>query len=176
MKRFQILMLLASITVVVPTSCALIKDRISSVPTDAEREARFREDRKDFERLVAMSDEDPKVIRIAYDFTSVLGEKQTGTTGKDRPIGFSQERWDAYKDFFGRLGLEAGITRSEDGNLINFTAYTRGLSTGGIEKGFMFSRIPVNCVVSSLDDLKALQGREFACKSLEGNWFLYLSR
>lgn len=161
---------------VIVVGCELIRDEITSIPSDIERESQFNQHRGDFERLVRMSDEDNKALRIAFDFTWVQGEKMSGEMGGDRPIGFSDERWSEYKTLFKNLKLESGLTRSQTGSLILLSADTRGLVTGGFEKGYMFSRERKVCEHESLDDLEVLKSKNFACITLDGPWSLYISR
>lgn len=157
-------------------SCAFVWDELTEMVSDVELVRKFEDNRSDFDRLVKMSDEDGRVIRIAYDFTWVHGERISGEMGGDRPIGFSEQRWDEYKQLFRKLKLKKGLSRSETGSLIFLLADTKGLVTGGLQKGYMFSREAKVCDDQSLDDLEVLKEKNFACKSLDGPWSLYISR
>jgi len=157
-------------------SCSFVQGQLTELPKDATLVARFADQRGDFDKLLRMSNEDSKLLRIAADFTWVAGEKKTGEIGKDRPLGFSPERWEEYKAVFSKLGLRGGLVRSEDGTMIMLIAHAQGIVPAGLEKGYVFTTVPLNCDAESLDIPGALRERKFACKELGGNWYLYMSR
>ncbi len=150
-----------------------VGDLEREIVTDATLENLFRENREDFVRLARMSDEDPTVVRIAYDFTNVSGKGSSSDTGV---VGFSEQRWEEYRSLFRKLRLERGITRFEDGSVM-FIAFARGLSVSGITKGYLFNRDGENCPANSLDELEKLppaQGKPFNCRKIGENWYLYV--
>lgn len=105
-------------------------------PTDIELEKIFRDNRVDFERIVKMSDEDSSMSVISYKFTVVEGKGSSTDTGN---LGLSEDRWQEYKSLFDRIGLaNAGILRGKDGS-VHFRAFTKGLATGGMIKGYIYS-------------------------------------
>jgi len=143
------------------------------MPSDQAMERRFTLHRAAFDQLIGMSDEDPTVGYISYSSTWQNKEREATFEGK---YALSQERWNEYKKLFGSLGLQGGLSRSESGNLILLMAYMYGIVPAGIEKGYMFSREPRDCASASLDDPKSLGNQKFACKHLDGQWYLYLSQ
>ena len=164
------------VALLICVGCNIVLDDLRTAPLDSKLEHTFSDHRNDFDTLVRMSDEDSKVIRIAYDFTWVVGEKKSGEMA-DRPIGFSRQRWEEYKTFFRKLNLEAGLSRAESGEIIMFPAYANSLDSGGIEaKGFMYSRSDEECQEGSLDNLRLREEKKFACKNLDPHWSLYISR
>lgn len=146
-------------------------DRVRAVPNDDELERIFRSNREDFEKLRRMSDEDSKVVRIAYDFTWV-GDPEPGVD-MTQP-GFSEERWDDYKTIFRRIHLDGGISRGRDGS-VWFDAYSFGLGVSGLRKGYVFSKSPLDCTNTSLDPPKIREGGNRECKELAENWYLFVS-
>lgn len=154
-------------------NCGIFFDIHKDVPNDAYFERIFRENRKHFEALIVMSQEDSKVTRISYDFTHVAGKGSSSDTGD---IGFSSKRWDEYKDLFDRLGLEDGINREDDGT-IAFLAFTKGLGVSGLVKGYLYSKVGRNCNAASLDGDDLSQGeKRVICKRIDNDWYLYVSR
>jgi hypothetical protein len=175
MSRMVMKSILLTVSVCLLAACAgceIYGDMHKEVISDSDLEKVFQENRGDFEKIVQMSDEDSNVMRIAFDFTRVDGKE---SSSDDSELGFSKERWDAYKTIFRRLRIEKGITRGEDGTII-FLAFTKGVFGSGITKGFMFTKRNTDCDVDSLDDLKRFRGRYFLCKRLELSWYLYLQK
>lgn len=157
------------------TSCDLIFDR--KLPTDAELEQRFRDNRHIFEKNVQMSDEDSIVNRISYKFTDVWGKGLSTDTGD---LGFSEERWNEYKSLFRKLKLDSGIIRWENG-AVRFSAFSKGLAVSGISKGYIYSKQKnpwgeVECTNETLDVPAPAYDKPFICKNLDKNWYLYVSR
>jgi len=157
-------------------ACSSVMQADSSIPTDKTLIDRYSAKKVVFSRLISMSDEDPNVVRIAQDFTWVKGEKKSGEMGRDRPIGFSIERWGQYRDIFKELDVESGLVRSESGNLIMLLAETRGIVPSGFTKGYMFTRQTNDCTEATLDDVELLADRKFACRRIDENWSLYIER
>jgi hypothetical protein len=81
-------------------------------PSDDELIRNFQKNEADFNKLVAMSNEDPKVIRIAPDFTRL--ENNWRWPRPESELGFSKQRWGEYRALFNKLGLESGISRESD--------------------------------------------------------------
>jgi hypothetical protein len=141
--------------------------------TDAELSQRLVQQREDFEKLVTMAQEGNEVIRIAPDFTWT-----TSSMGWPRPesgLGFTVERWNAYRRLFQALGLEAGILRPWDHpNAIYLIAQTRGLSVAGSCKGYAYSNIPLEPRCESLDRDRGSSETGICFKPLGREWYLYL--
>jgi hypothetical protein len=144
-------------------------------PTDAELSQRLADHRKEFEQLVAMAKADKELIRIAPDFTVT-----TTSAAWPRPIselGFTPQRWDEYRHLFQTLGLEAGILRPPDHrDDVYFLVQTKGLVTGGSEKGYAYSEMALQPRCESLDKPEAIRDTEICFKPLGGNWYLYLEQ
>ena len=98
---------------------------------------------------------------------------------RDKPqIGFSQERWNEYRDMFSKLGLKGGLAWSRDHSIF-LTASAKGLTIHGSEKGYVFSAKPLSPTFDSLDDIrqeikngKVTPGLPVYRKIKEG-WYLY---
>lgn len=158
------------LTVVGPTNAA------SQNRTDASLRALFFAHRADFEKLRAMAEKDVHVTRIAPDFTWL--DDNVAWPRKD--IGFSVERWDAYRALFRRLELPTGISRGVNPPRIIFPVVVEGLVPTGDTKGFVYSQAPVSPLVRSLDKRlpnKLWDGPDrshvLVYEPLEGHWYLY---
>jgi hypothetical protein len=142
-------------------------------PSDAILERRLLNQRAEFDSLVSMAQMDPHVIRIARDFTW-LDTDVSWPRPTDR-LGFSEQRWDDYRRRFRGLGLDLGITRTEDEpGVVFLDASGVGMVTGGAGKGYAYSVRPLAPVVASLDDPDTGglgHGRLY--KALGGPWYLY---
>jgi hypothetical protein len=133
-------------------------------------EARFRSNRKDFEEIIIMSEQDKHLIRIAPDFTWLDDDLSWPRTN----IGLSMDRWDTYRRLFRQTGTPVGLLRPEGGNETFLIAYAWGLVTGGVDKGYVFSSERVAPILTSLDGPPTgLKRREPAFKVLEGYWYIY---
>lgn len=78
-------------------------------PSDGELMRRFEDNRDAFSQLVAMSDQDSNVIRVAPDFTRLKTNWQWPR--EDSLLGFSRHRWDQYRSLFRTLQLQTGLFR-----------------------------------------------------------------
>jgi hypothetical protein len=116
-------------------------------PTDEAVRARFFAHRADFERLVAMANEDSHLDRIAPDFTWL--EDDASWPRKD--VGISEQRWNDYRQEFRRVGAPDGIIKGVDPTRIIFPIVSRGLVPAGSEKGLVYSQAPLTPVLKSLD-------------------------
>jgi hypothetical protein len=119
-----------------------------------------------------MSNDDRNVTRISYDFTWVTGSGLSTDTGQ---LGFSEERWQEYKLLFRKLNLESGINRGDDQS-VWLVAFSGGLGTSGLSKGYLYSPVKRDCQESNLDFPEAVKETTVACKHLDGHWYLFLSR
>jgi len=94
---------------------------------------------------------------------------------------FSNERWKEYKSILKDLNIT--IIHRTDDNAIYFTIATRGLATGGAEKGLVFSKIPLAPLTDSLDDeilpkkidSGVIKENQYIYKSLRNGWYIYYS-
>jgi len=141
--------------------------------TDAQLSERFAQRRADFEKLIVMAQADDLLVRIAPDFTWTT--TSMAWPRPDSQLGFTLERWNAYRRLFQNLGLEAGIMRPSDHpNAIYLIAQTKGLVTGGSSKGYAYSDTPLEPLCQSLDQGKARTQSRICFKPLNGKWYLYL--
>jgi hypothetical protein len=163
-------LILLAITMSVASCGELIPEPPKPVPpSDAQLETIFREKRASFDKLVAMSNEDSKVVCIAYTFTWL--EDNVAWPRSEDQLGFSQEKWSEYKALFDELSLKGGLDRGK--STIFLSAYAAGMVTGGNEKGYLYSKDKQENVLDSLDDFRPTPGKPFACKKLAENWYLY---
>lgn len=140
--------------------------------SDFELLQNFQAHEKDFEKLASMATEDVKVVRIAHDFTWL--DDNLSWPRPESQIGFSKQRWDRYRSLFNKVGLKAGINRTEnDPHTIFFMASTKGLAPGGSEKGYAYtSKEPVN-LVESLDRTYNIQNNTPIFRKIKSDWYLY---
>lgn len=162
---------------VISTSCDSFIHRLLGwdrpVPTDAEMERNFSENRDDFVKLAKMFEQDTGLQRIDHDWTHVDGQSQSSReTGEP---GLTEERWDEYRALFRKLGLQNGINRDVlHSETIMFFYFAKGLSVSGVSKGYYYSTRPMNCKVAREEDLnKHLDG--VFCKKIAENWYLFIS-
>jgi hypothetical protein len=94
-------------------------------PNDQSLELRFYKHRSDFERLVAMMDEDWKMSRIASDFTAT--QDNGAWPRPESEWGISRARWDEYRKIFDRTGLDGGTTRREKSSDVMVDVWSWGI-------------------------------------------------
>jgi hypothetical protein len=151
----------------------------SKHPSDDKLMLRFQKNESSFNKLVAMSTTDSKVIRIAFDFTWL--ESSWAWPRPDSELGFSKERWDEYRDLFRKLGLKDGISRQNNSNgpVIFFTASSKGMTFRGSSKGFAYSVNALSPTFDSLDQIDVLKQKNQehgdSYKKIKDNWYLYYS-
>lgn len=144
----------------------------TSLPSDATLEKVFRQHEVEFNRLISMSDDDAKVIRIAQDFTWL--EDNSKWPRPESELGFTKQRWDEYRQLFKELGLKEGLARNTDGSTVELIAFSQGLSTGGSGKGYVYSTKELFPLYNSLDELSSTaSGGKYVYKRLKGNWYLF---
>lgn len=122
-----------------------------SHPSDDELIRNFQNHEADFNKLVSMSNEDSKVIRIAPDFTRL--ENNWQWPRPESELGFTKQRWDEYRSLFDKLGLDSGISREGDskGTVIFLTASSKGMTFRGSSKGYAYSEQALSPVFDSLN-------------------------
>jgi hypothetical protein len=147
-----------------------------TLPSDDTLRTRFLTHRVDFERLVAMANEDNRLTRIAPDFTWL--DDNVAWPRKD--VGISKERWKDYRKIFRRLGASEGILKGTDPTRIIFPITSRGLVPAGSEKGLVYSQASLNPVLQSLDERppdKLWDGLDrshvLVYKPIENHWYIY---
>lgn len=144
-------------------------------PSDAELEDVFSDHQADFELLLSMSKVDSRVMRIAPDFTW-LGDDASWPRPKEK-LGFSEERWDQYRQLFQKLKLKNGLVRYDDPGITYFLASSKGLVTGGSGKGYAYSEKDLSPLSESLDkistDLLHKSANRTVYKRIKPNWYLF---
>jgi hypothetical protein len=159
----------------VAAALALAAPNSRSASDEALR-GRFLAHRADFERLVAMANEDSHLIRIASDFTWLDDD----SSWPRKNVGISAQRWDDYRQLFQKVGAKVGIGRSEDSPGIFIPIMTEGFVPSGSEKGLVYSQTPLTPVLKSLDQRpphKYWDGSDrshvLVYKHLEGPWYIF---
>lgn len=141
-------------------------------PSDEVLQLNFYRFEPEFERLIRMSNQDSKVIRIAPDFTRL--EDNWQWPRHESQWGISRARWEEYRSLFRKLAIEAGISRESPYGSTFLTASTFGLAVSGSEKGYVYSSRAPFPMVKSLDspeiEVKSLQP---IFRHIKGNWYLY---
>ena len=155
---------------------------VSSHPSDDELLRNFQTYEAGLNRLVIMSNEDARVIRIAPDFTRLVDN--WSWPRPESEIGLSRQRWDEYRSLFSQLELPVGLERfgQSDEVLIQFPVSTRGLGVSGSAKGYAYSERELFPLLDSLDEesVKRFYERERPEQSIalyrriRENWYLFL--
>ena len=138
--------------------------------------ARFFAHRADFERLVAMANEDSHLDRIAPDFTWL--DDDASWPRKD--AGISEQRWNDYRQLFQKIGTSEGIMKGTDPDRIIFSIESGGLVPSGFDKGLVYSQMPLGPVLKSLDKRfpdELWDGPDrshvLAYKPIDEHWYIY---
>jgi hypothetical protein len=145
-------------------------------PPDEALRARFIDHRADFEKLVAMANEDSQLDRIAPDFTWL--EDDVSWPRKD--VGISEQRWNDYRQLFQKVGASDGILEGVNHAQIIFPIKSVGLVPSGSEKGLVYSQTPLSPVLKSLDKSppdKFYDGPDrshvLVYRPIEDHWYIY---
>jgi len=145
-------------------------------PSDDSLIANFQRHEGDFDKLVTMSNEDSKVIRIAYDFTRL--ENNWAWPRPDSELGFSKQRWDEYRALFDKLGLETGLSRESDSKrpIIFMYASSKGMVNRGSSKGYAYSEHELMPVFASLNqnpvEPTKRQKHDVVYRQIKPHWYL----
>jgi hypothetical protein len=147
-----------------------------SSSSDVALRTRFFAHRADFEKLVAMANEDSHLSRIAPDFTWL--DDDVSWPRKD--VGISEQRWNDYRQLFQKIGVSEGIIKGTDPDRINFSITSGGLVPTGFDKGLVYSQKPLSPVLKSLDKSppdKFYDGPDHShvlvYKPIENHWYIY---
>ncbi len=141
-------------------------------PADSVLEMNFRKHKSDFQLLVSMSNEDRSIVRIPLSFPYLSNDNSWPRTGAGP--GLSNDRWDAYRSLFQKLGLKRGLTRQGDLDIIVLCASAAGNVTSGTDKGYAYSETELTPTVESLDAVpETLRNQPTVYKSIEPHWYLY---
>lgn len=138
----------------------------SKIPSDAKLKELFYANRNDFNRLVQMSEQDVRVVRINFDFNNVDTD-----SGPQKNVGLSPQRWQEYRVLFRKLGLTDGLERPRDiQSAIFFYVQCEGSAIDGDCKGVAYSEKPLAPTKNSLDSMPP-DGTYF--ETLSPNWYLF---
>jgi hypothetical protein len=145
-------------------------------PSDEALRTRFQAHRDDFERLVAMANEDSRLTRIAPDFTWLVDD----VAWPRKDVGISKERWNDYRQIFRRAGAPEGIAKGTNPTRIIFPIMSQGLVPAGFTKGLVYSQTPLSPVLRSLDERppdKLWDGPDrshvLVYKPIDNHWYIY---
>ena len=142
-------------------------------PADAQMKREFVQQRQDYEKLIQMSNEDKHVVRIAMTFTWL----DTDASWPRDNVGFSTERWNAYRSLFRKLGISDGLSKREDfPSCIFFLVSGIGIVPSSSSKGFVYSPRPLSPTRDSLDDFRSKVSAQdiFTFEPIAPNWYLFL--
>ena len=138
----------------------------SKIPSDAKLKELFYAHRDDFNKLVQMSEQDVRVVRIDFDFNIMDTD-----SGPQKNVGLSPERWQEYRVLFQKLGLKGGLERPENTrSTILFYAQCEGSAVDGDCKGIAYSNKPVAPTQNSLDSMPR-DGTFYV--PLSPSWYLF---
>ena len=141
--------------------------------SDAELEKNFYAHEADLNLLAQMAIEDAGMIRIAPDFTWHK-DNADGKASKAK-YGFSDERYEEYKQLFRKLGKNNGILNYQPDQILVLVS-SRGMVTGGSLKGYAYLPKEPTELRESLDNVSFKNSEkhiDIAYKRLKGNWYLF---
>jgi hypothetical protein len=171
--RLKIMVARLGLSVVVVL--ALLAAR-GTFPSDEALRAGFLTHRVDFERLVAMANEDNRLTRIAPDFTWL--DDNVAWPRKD--VGISEGRWNDYRKIFRRVGASEGILKGTNPTRIIFPIMSQGLVPAGAAKGLVYSQASLSPALQSLDETppdKLFDGPDrshvLVYKPIGDHWYIY---
>ena len=117
-------------------------------------------------RLVAMSNEDENVTRIAPSFTWLVDN--VAWPRPESQLGFSQERWNEYKTLFNAIGSNTGIHRYPDGS-VYIIMTVQGMVNRGSSKGYVYTTQTPSPLLDSTDSHSGY-------KRIADNWYIFFAR
>ena len=120
-----------------------------------------------------MATEDSHLTRIDPTFTWL----DTDVSWPRKNIGFSQLRWNEYRDLFRELDLDNGVWRSESYPGVMLIVSSTGMLGRETCKGYVYSTQPLEHVLDSLDDPAILPcaGKKdcMVYTRLKDSWYLF---
>jgi len=141
--------------------------------SDATLKAQFLEHRADFEKLVAMAQEDVHLTRIAPDFTWL----DDSVAWPRKNVGISEQRWNEYRMLFRKVNAVDGLEKDPDALTVLFPIISEGLVPAGSTKGLVYSAAPLNPVLKSLNERPPEELYErshvLAYTPIEDHWYIY---
>jgi len=105
-------------------------------PSPAQLERRFSGQRGDLATLVAMSDHDSQLVRIAPAWLEVRGGRLFMDYSAE--TGITRDRWDEYRRVFARNDIREGVQRDPDTGDIFVIVKAVGLLERGHMSGFLY--------------------------------------
>lgn len=137
---------------------------ILNYPSDEVLEQRFHSNKAEFDKLIAMLDEDKDIVTLGLNYVFYKGESS-------REV--SEERLNEYRKLFKKLKLNAGIYRDNESS-VRLIIFKKGWLTNS-EKSYLYSSIEPSTLVNSLDDvIKNDAGNHRSVhKKIQDNWYLY---
>ncbi len=146
------------------------------LPSDATMAARFRAQRAAFDSLRTLLAGESHVTDVVSDWTGAYVANRTMNVMRRRPdleLGVTETRWREHRRLMRALGVRV-VSRGESGR-VSLWAGERGLVTGDVRKGYVWSAAPLSPVWTSLDD--AVEARALvAYKPLGDHWWLAVVR
>ena len=137
-----------------------------SHPSDIDLITNFERKKSNFVDLIMMIQSDKGLERVDEDWTR---------PSDPLSIGIIPERIARYRQLMDELKIARGFESSLDPTVITLIASASGLSISGSAKGYVYSEIVPNNLVSDLDNYLASDGKSFvAYRHIEGHWYLYL--
>jgi len=142
-------------------------------PSDAWLEKNFYTHEEDFNRLIAMSEEDAHV-RVIYN--------PYPTMNCTAASALSKSRWVDYRQRFKKLGVIGSLHRAPSiSYIIYLSVYGTGSLLGGTQTGYAYSSRELSPLVESMDDpLPPKEERVYgenlsytSYRKLKDNWYLY---
>jgi hypothetical protein len=141
--------------------------------SDASLKHLFLTHRVEYEKIVAMAQEDVHVVRVTPDFTWLDDD----AAWPRKNVGISSERWNQYRDLFHQVDSREGFIKQISPLNISFPIISAGLVPAGWTKGIVYSPDPLSPLVDSLDkkapDRLWKGSTVVAYKSLEDGWYIY---
>lgn len=124
----------------------------------------FYRNRGDFNQLVEMMVHDKGLMSVTSERT--LPEDLKG-------LGVSQKRVEDYRFLLGKLGVDEGVSISNDRQNIEFTSSSIGFSTHNSQKGYVYAFAKQEGqLVDSLDEMTE-KGVGTGLRRIEGGWYLF---
>lgn len=136
-------------------------------PTDAELEARFNQNRQDFESLLKLFLEDTKLTYVTKRTERALIEYEFD------PV-IPTERFERYQQLLSKVGAYK-ISRNRGSNDVYLHVWSSSnLFIGGQKKDFVYDPDFSGTPAISLDEIYKSGTDASQHKKLDGSWYLYL--
>lgn len=135
-----------------------------SHPSDDALIQRFNDQRKQFEELVQMIQQDRFLTRVSMDFT------RPDDAGA---VGVTPERLQKYRDLLRTIQVPLGIAKSQQGTQVRFIVSGSGLGVSGSGKGYLYSTNPPAPLLDNLDTYVPADNISPAYRLVVDNWYLW---